>query len=140
MYRGEKSMKQYLSKEQMWHLIEMGINVQNALLCWTSEFNSIYIEDFDRVMVNVNIEDCHKMPTLTIGELIDRLPIIFDPSEERFHSAPHERVIAQNAVMYMCPNNSYGYSTIYKFADCDELIDNLYDCYVQLIKDGVIKL
>ncbi len=154
-------MKQFLSKEQAQILIDMGVNLDGLRMHYADfciyyrNVSNEYKEEYCTQLryghtgdIRSDVTDDYLVqddvviiiPTLSIGELIERLPIMFDPSEGRYHSVPHERVIAQNAVMYMCPNNSYGYSTIYKFADCDELINNLFDCYVQLIKDGVIKL
>ena len=71
-----KIEEQVLSREQMAHLKELGVNTSDASMCWLR-----YDADGEvRHFVAVNDEMCYEMacaepcPTYTIGDLIEKLP------------------------------------------------------------------
>ena len=71
-----KIEEQVLSREQMAHLQELGVDTSDASMCWLR-----YEADEEvRYFVSVNDEMCYEMactepcPTYTIGDLIEKLP------------------------------------------------------------------
>ena len=71
-----KIEEQVLSREQMAHLVELGVDTSDASMCWLR-----YDADGEvRHYVAVNDEMCYEMacaepcPTYTIGDLIEKLP------------------------------------------------------------------
>lgn len=102
-------MKQCLNRTQILQLKELGVDLTNVL---------------------VSVPPLY-FPTLTIGELIDRLP---------------EDILYENGILFICIDKDiikywdYNYElNRFRFDSSNELIDNLFDCYVQLIKDEIIK-
>ena len=64
--------EQVLSREQMKHLQELGVDTSDASMCWVAG------EDADEVEWNLIIPNNfllpYNIPTYTIGDLIERLP------------------------------------------------------------------
>ena len=67
-----KIEEQVLSIEQMKHLQELGVDTSDASMCWVAG------EDADEVEWNLIIPNNfllpYKIPTYTIGDLIEKLP------------------------------------------------------------------
>lgn len=76
---GDSTMKieeQVLSREQMAHLVELGIDTSDASMCWMVD-----LEDGEEEVVVFNpimlgYATCKLYPTYTIGDLIEKLPKI----------------------------------------------------------------
>ena len=64
--------EQVLSREQMKHLQELGVDTSDASMCWVAG------EDADEVEWNLIIPNNfllpYNIPTYTIGDLIEKLP------------------------------------------------------------------
>ena len=64
--------EQVLSREQMRHLQELGVDTSDASMCWVAG------EDADEVEWNLIIPNNfllpYNIPTYTIGDLIEKLP------------------------------------------------------------------
>ena len=83
--RGDIKMKieeQVLSREQMKHLQELGVDTSEASMCWIRYDADGVVDDY----VAINDEMCYEMacavpcPTYTIGDLIGKLPKNIDGS------------------------------------------------------------
>ncbi len=112
-------MKQYLDKEQTYALIELGVDISDGMITFPHCGNTTGEEDvYEQIP-----------PALTIGQLIERLPRWIEISAYFKPSL----VICKTHIFYSQYKQYY-------FDNKTELIDNLYDCYIQLIKDGVIKV
>ena len=72
--------KQVLSREQMKHLQELGVDTSDASMCWIRYDADGVVDDY----VAINDEMCYEMacaepcPTYTIGDLIEKLPKSID--------------------------------------------------------------
>lgn len=69
-----KIEEQVLSREQMAHLKELGVDTSDASMCWM-----IDLEDGEEEVVVFNpimlgYSTCKLYPTYTIGDLIEKLP------------------------------------------------------------------
>ena len=76
--RGDIKMKieeQVLSREQMKHLQELGVDTSDASMCWVAgEDTSTDEEEWNLIIPN-NFLMPYNIPTYTIGDLIEKLPI-----------------------------------------------------------------
>lgn len=71
-----KIEEQVLSREQMTHLMELGVDTSGASMCWLR-----YDADGEvRHFVSINDEMCYEMacadpcPTFTVGDILQRIP------------------------------------------------------------------
>ena len=74
--------EQVLSREQMRHLQELGVDTSDASMCWVAG------EDADEVEWNLIIPNNfllpYNIPTYTIGDLIEKLPKRIPHKYKRF--------------------------------------------------------
>ena len=69
-----KIEEQVLSREQMKHLQELGIDTSDASMCWVAgEDTSTDEEEWNLIIPN-NFLLPYNIPTYTIGDLIEKLP------------------------------------------------------------------
>ena len=69
-----KIEEQVLSREQMKHLQELGIDTSDASMCWVAgEDTSTDEEEWNLIIPN-NFLMPYNIPTYTIGDLIEKLP------------------------------------------------------------------
>ena len=70
-----KIEEQVLSREQMKHLQELGVDTSDASMCWVAgEDTSTDEEEWNLIIPN-NFLMPYNIPTYTIGDLIEKLPI-----------------------------------------------------------------
>ncbi len=127
-------MKQFLDKEQAQQLIDMGVDMSSTLMLyktieWKNEIPVKWRISAKRVGAKSRKDDT---PTLTIGELIERLPFFVRVNGSEYIRCVIGTDIKYRHTGYSEPEPKYEYIR-------PELINNLYDCYVQLIKDGIVK-
>ena len=73
-----KIEEQVLSREQMKHLQELGVDTSDASMCWvTGEDTSTDEEEWNLCIPN-NFLMPYNIPTYTIGDLIEKLPKSID--------------------------------------------------------------
>ncbi len=69
---------QVLSREQMAHLVELGVDTSDASMCWVQTPNddlwSVEINDHFRHSFMLCFHPDRYVPTYTIGDLIKKLP------------------------------------------------------------------
>ena len=66
-----KIEEQVLSREQMLHLQDLGVDTSDASMCWLR-----YDADGEvKYYVSSNRSKCASCPTYTIGDLIEKLPM-----------------------------------------------------------------
>ena len=69
-----KIEEQVLSREQMKHLQELGVDTSDASMCWVAgEDTSTDEEEWNLIIPN-NFLMPYNIPTYTIGDLIEKLP------------------------------------------------------------------
>ena len=69
-----KIKEQVLSREQMKHLQELGVDTSDAYMCWVAgEDTSTDEEEWNLIIPN-NFLMPYNIPTYTIGDLIEKLP------------------------------------------------------------------
>ena len=69
-----KIEEQVLSREQMKHLQELGVDTSDASMCWgAGEDTSTDEEEWNLIIPN-NFLMPYNIPTYTIGDLIEKLP------------------------------------------------------------------
>ena len=69
-----KIEEQVLSREQMAHLKELGVDTSDASMCWIADDEGNSEEDWHVVIPNNFLMPYKTIPTYTIGDLIERLP------------------------------------------------------------------
>lgn len=69
-----KIEEQVLSREQMAHLEEMGIDTSDASMAWVSNSDNPKDDDWTIEIPNEHLERYNQVPTYTIGDLIEKLP------------------------------------------------------------------
>lgn len=126
-----KIENQVLSIEQVRELQELGFDVEKyASMCWVAYTSDE--EPYEKeYSLSILDEFCYEsaslepIPTMTIGDIIDILPIEID-----------EYVLDMNRkyVSYDSKQNSLYYGYRHRF------IDSLFDCLVWCIKEKHIKL
>ena len=66
--------EQVLSREQMKHLQELGVDTSDASMCWVAgEDTSTDEEEWNLIIPN-NFLMPYNIPTYTIGDLIEKIP------------------------------------------------------------------
>lgn len=72
-----KIEEQVLSREQMAHLVELGVDTSDASMIWVvnKENPSIVSIDVNDPLPYVGNCACDFIPTYTIGDLIEKLPL-----------------------------------------------------------------
>ena len=72
-----KIEEQVLSREQMAHLVELGVDTSDASMIWliNKDNPSIVSVEVNDLMPYVGNCSCDIIPTYTIGDLIEKLPI-----------------------------------------------------------------
>ena len=69
-----KIEEQVLSREQMKHLQELGVDTSDASMCWVAgEDTSTDEEEWNLIIPN-NFLMPYNIPTYTIGDLLEKLP------------------------------------------------------------------
>ena len=73
-----KIEEQVLSREQMAHLVELGVDTSDASMCWMVD-----LEDGEEEVVVFNpimlgYATCKLYPTYTIGDLIEKVSKLFN--------------------------------------------------------------
>ena len=73
-----KIEEQVLSIEQMKHLQELGVDTSDASMCWVADNEGESEEDWHVTIPNNFLMPYNTIPTYTIGDLIEKLPISID--------------------------------------------------------------
>ncbi len=125
-------MKQFLDKAQAQRLIDMGVDMSSVSMSYRGKlvhYNPMTWE-WDIITGCFCGKPLNRwyIPTLSLSELIERLPQQINIE----HYSASIRMTKHTVI--------YEGKESLRFVKSSELIDNLYDCYVQLIKDGIIKL
>ena len=117
-----KIEEQVLSREQMAHLQELGVDTSDASMIWVvnKENPSIVSIDVNDPLPYVGNCACDFIPTYTIGDLIEKLP-------KYFHAKEHP--------IEMCAINGSGAFVAYYYN-----IANTYIMKDDTIKDALYKL
>jgi phosphoenolpyruvate synthase/pyruvate phosphate dikinase len=126
-----KLEEQVLSIEQVQELLKLGFDIEkHSSMCWVAYTSDE--EPYEKeYSLSILDEFCYEsaslepIPTMTIGDIIDILPIEID-----------EYVLNMNRkyVSYDSKQNSLYYGYRHRF------IDSLFDCLVWCIKEKHIKL
>ena len=66
--------EQVLSREQMAHLQELGVDTSDASMAWMSNSDNPKADDWTIEIPNEFLEHYYQVPTYTIGDLIEKLP------------------------------------------------------------------
>ena len=66
--------EQVLSREQMAHLKELGVDTSDASICWVANNEGESEEDWYLTIPNNFLMPYNTIPTYTIGDLIEKLP------------------------------------------------------------------
>ena len=72
--------EQVLSREQMAHLQELGVDTSDASMAWMSNSDNPKADDWTIEIPNEFLEHYYQVPTYTIGDLIEKLPKDIDGS------------------------------------------------------------
>ena len=75
-----KIEEQVLSREQMKHLQELGVDTSDASMCWVADNEWESEEDWHVTIPNNFLMPYNTIPTYTIGDLIEKLPKNIDGS------------------------------------------------------------
>ena len=75
-----KIEEQVLSREQMKHLQELGVDTSDASMCWVADNEWESEEDWHVTIPNNFLMPYNTIPTYTIGDLIQKLPKYIDGS------------------------------------------------------------
>ena len=69
-----KIKEQVLSRKQMAHLVELGVDTSDASMCWIADGEGNSEEDWHVVIPNNFLMPYKTIPTYTIGDLEEKLP------------------------------------------------------------------
>ena len=69
-----KIEEQVLSREQMKHLQELGVDTSDASMCWVAGEDASIDEGEWNLIIPNNFLLPYNIPTYTIGDLIEKLP------------------------------------------------------------------
>lgn len=69
-----KIEEQVLSREQMAHLEELGVDTSDASMAWVSNSDNPKADDWTIEIPNEFLEHYYQVPAYTIGDLIEKLP------------------------------------------------------------------
>ena len=111
-----KIEEQVLSREQMAHLVELGVDTSDASMAWVSNSDNPKADDWTIEIPNEFLEHYYQVPTYTIGDIIEKLP----------------KEVDDNRLEICLSDKTIGYTHFGVCAyheDYDILIDGLYDCF-----------
>ena len=114
-----KIEEQVLSIEQMKHLQELGVDTSDASMCWVAGEDTSTDEGELYLIIPNNFLLPYNIPTYTIGDLIDKLPVSINCSQDRKILIEGE----YTEVRYM--NDSYYCPLFYSHSLFIELLYNL---------------
>ena len=111
--------EQVLSREQMAHLQELGVDTSDASMAWMSNSDNPKADDWTIEIPNEFLEHYYQVPTYTIGDLIEKLPEEVDDNQL-------EICLSDKTIGYV----HFGVCAYHE--DYDNLIDGLYNllCWV----------
>ena len=69
-----KIEEQVLSREQMAHLVELGVDTSDASMCWVADNEGNLEEDWHVTIPNNFLMPYKTIPAYTIGDLEEKLP------------------------------------------------------------------
>lgn len=126
-----KIEEQVLSREQMAHLKELGVDTSDASMMWVwildkeSEGWAIYINNSIMKSIASMSDDGAKrfIPTYTIGDLIEKLPRYIDERRETYLSITNIESLGEWRVCYMA---EWGSETDWFMSP--NVLTALYDC------------
>ena len=120
-----KIEEQVLSREQMAHLKELGVDTSDASMIWliNKDNPSIVSVEVNDLMPYVGDCSCDIIPTYTIGDLIEKLPRHIDGRHETYLSITNDQSFGDWCVCY---ESKWGYET--DLFTLSNLLTALYDC------------
>lgn len=108
--------EQVLSREQIAHLVELGINTSDASMMWVPVFDNSEIDHWFLASNDGFLKLLHYVPTYTIGDLIEKLPKEVDDNRL-------EICLSDKTIGYV----HFGICAYHE--DYDNFIDGLYNLF-----------
>lgn len=125
-----KIEEQVLSREQMAHLVELGVDISDASMCWVAGEDTSTDEEEWYLTIPNNFLLPYNIPTYTIGDLIGKLPKYIDERHETYLSITNVESLGEWCVRYMTERGS---KTDWFMSS--NLLTALYDCLCWVSKN-----
>ena len=122
-----KIEEQVLSREQMAHLVELGVDTSDASMAWfmspkTKQWKIKVKNNFSHELL-LRLSPERYIPTYTIGDLIEKLPRHIDGRHETYLSITNDQLFGDWCVCY---ESKWGSET--DWFTSSNLLTALYDC------------
>lgn len=131
--------KQCLSIEQMEHLKEIGVNVDNASFCVNTEHEDKHIFTYDTYYSLIEYS-CETQPVFTLQDILDLLPVTvksdyFGVQDTFYLDLGASEVNKQNWFVQYCSSDG----GCYQLSENKELIDAAYEMLCWCIENGYVE-
>ncbi len=129
--------KQTLCIEQMRHLKELGLNIDNASLCVRVADPTEYMFNYAAYsdLMEYGFET---FPVFTVQDILDLLPIYIDAQMSRYELRIKRMGFDNDKVMYGVLYEAQDYIDWYVMQSYPELIDAAYEMLLWCIKEQYI--
>lgn len=137
--------KQVLSIEQMQHLMELGVDTDEASMIWVNNYQNAYGDDWEKVPVSVDLDIEYYQNfgrTFTLQDILDLLPryIIKEPATDNFNEICYWlHIDYEYCYLFYGKESSYNGTYIYKgidFGKNKSLIIAAYEMLCWVIENG----
>lgn len=138
--------KQVLDIEQMHHLQELGLDTSKAIMCYrriTHDFRGkrrqgIWNLTFNQPLIACNFETYEDVPTFTLQEILDSLPLIIEHNSDKYELRI-KRMVFAGGVKYAVLYEEQEYINWYIMQSYENLIDAAYEMLCWCIENGFVK-
>lgn len=140
-------MNQVLQIEQMQHLKELGVDTKNASMCYrrmTRNYRGEIIEgryvlSFNQPIISSNFETYEVIPTFTLQDILDLLPVIIENDYNKLELRIKRFVYDNDKIMYAVLYEKQDYIDWLIMHSNENLIDSAYDMLCWCAENGYLK-
>lgn len=140
-------MNQVLQIEQMQHLKELGVDTKNASMCYrrmTRNYRGEIIEgryvlSFNQPIISSNFETYEVIPTFTLQDILDLLPVIIENDYNKLELRIKRFVYENDKIMYAVLYEKQDYIDWLIMHSNENLIDSAYDMLCWCAENGYLK-
>lgn len=137
--------KQVLDISQMQHLKDLGVDTSNASACWYRVLGfgdlrvfTLWSLAFNKYIEKIEGLDTQIVPTFTLQDILDLLPLIIEHNYDRYELRI-KRMVFASGVKYAVLYEEQEYINWYIMQSYENLIDAAYEMLCWCIENGYVK-
>lgn len=139
--------QQVLSIKQMQHLKDLGVDTSKASIFWRRRIRGLRGEEvkgewnlsFNTHIIGSNFETHETIPTFTLQDILDMLPICIEKAGVKYELRIKRMVFDSRKVMYAVLYEEQDYIDWYIMQSYENLLDSVYEMLLWCIQNGYVE-